>query len=121
MFCSEVNSAGYSEIEEPIRLRKKHYPPAKYMLSVHIGYTYGCNSDSQSSYQPKKVSLVPMRQIWRKIKRKRGCDVTSHDLQQDGGGGSAFIVSAMYFLTKNPFKLVKLLRLYSKACLVIKK
>ena len=24
LFCSEVNSAGYSEIEEPIRLRKKH-------------------------------------------------------------------------------------------------
>ena len=36
MFCSEVNSEGYSEIEEPIRLREKHYSPARYMLKQDI-------------------------------------------------------------------------------------
>ena len=35
LFCPEVNSAGYSEIEEPIRLRKKH-PSATYMLIIVI-------------------------------------------------------------------------------------
>ena len=32
LFCSEVNSTGYSEIEEPISLRKKHYSTAKHMF-----------------------------------------------------------------------------------------
>ena len=27
LFCSEVSSAWYSEMEKPIRWRKKHYPP----------------------------------------------------------------------------------------------
>ena len=32
LFCLLTNSAGYSDIKEPIRLRRKHYSPAKYML-----------------------------------------------------------------------------------------
>ena len=36
LFCSEGNSAEYSQIEEPIRLRKKHYPPARFMLNTNI-------------------------------------------------------------------------------------
>ena len=35
LFSSEVNSAGYSEIEEQIELRKNHYTPSRYMLTSH--------------------------------------------------------------------------------------
>ena len=38
-FCSKVNRAGYSEIEESLILRKKQYLPARYMLN-EIVYTY---------------------------------------------------------------------------------
>ena len=40
LFCSEVNSAGYFEIEEPIRLCKKHYSPARYMLNANLGRSW---------------------------------------------------------------------------------
>ena len=36
MLYSEVNSAGYSEIGEPIILRKKHHPPARYIINKVI-------------------------------------------------------------------------------------
>ena len=42
LFCSEVNSAGHSVIEEPIRLRKKHYSPARYILKVYIKWIDVC-------------------------------------------------------------------------------
>ena len=42
MFCLEVNSARYSEIQKPIRLCKKHYSPARYMLNK----SYTCGESS---------------------------------------------------------------------------
>ena len=36
LFRSEVNSAGFSEIEELIRLRKKYFSPSGYMLITDI-------------------------------------------------------------------------------------
>ena len=36
LFCLEMNSAGYPLVDEPIRLRKNHYPPARYMLILDI-------------------------------------------------------------------------------------
>ena len=35
LFCSKANSVEYPEIDEPIRLREKHYPPARYMLNTY--------------------------------------------------------------------------------------
>ena len=34
--------AGYPEIEEPIRLRKKYYPPVRYMLNIYMYITLHC-------------------------------------------------------------------------------
>ena len=36
LFCSEFNSAGYFEIDEPMRLCKKYYPSARYMLILFV-------------------------------------------------------------------------------------
>ena len=38
LICPEVNSAGYSEIEESIRLRRKRYSSARYMLNKSIHF-----------------------------------------------------------------------------------
>jgi hypothetical protein len=35
-FCPEVNSARISGAEQPMKLREKHYPPPKYMLTYII-------------------------------------------------------------------------------------